>query len=204
VTRKIPEFRGFVVVSGPPASGKSALAPALAAELDLPLLAKDAVKDVLVDVLGAPDLPRSRQLGRAAVRVLLAVAGSVGCGVLESVWHGYARAPLQALPGPTVEVFCRCDPDVLRARFAARSTSRGAGYLDHERGAAELWNAEVTAPVAAGWPVLEVDTGTAVDVPALAGRIRRAGGEAVIHGTRPTPGRAPEPSSRSHSPRTAT
>ena len=106
--------------------------------------------------------------------MLLAVAADVGCGVLESVWHGYARAPLQALPGPTVEVFCRCDPDVLRARFAARSTGRGAGYFDPERGAAEQWNAEVGTPVAAGWPVLEVDTGTTVDIPSLARRIRQA------------------------------
>jgi predicted kinase len=163
-----------VVVSGPPASGKSTVAPALAAELDLPLLAKDVIKDVLVDVLGAPDLPRSRQLGRAAVHVLLAVAGSVGAAVLESVWHDYARAPLQALPGPTVEVFCRCDPDVRRARLVTRSTSRSAGYFDRDRDAAELWNAEVGTPVAGGWPVLEVDTTTAVDVPALARRIRGA------------------------------
>jgi len=40
----VPAFRGFVVVSGPPASGKSSLAPALAAELDLPLPAKDVIK----------------------------------------------------------------------------------------------------------------------------------------------------------------
>ena len=118
--------RGFVIVSGPPASGKSTLAPALAAALDLPLLAKDVVKDALVDVLGAPDLPRSRELGRAAVQVLLAVAATAG---------------------------------------------RGAGYHDRERTAAELWNAEVGSPVAGRWPVLEVDTGVAVDVPALARRI---------------------------------
>ena len=192
-------FRGFVVVSGAPASGKSTLAPALAAELDLPLLAKDVVKDALVDVLGAPDLPRSRELGRAAVQVLFAVAGTAGAAVLESVWHGYARAPLAALPGPVVEVFCRCDPDVLRARFAARAASRGAGYHDRERSAAELWNAEVGSPVGGGplpspgstpprgaaddpgwrtWPVLEVDTGAAVDVPALARRITAAAGRA--------------------------
>jgi hypothetical protein len=30
-------FRGYVIVSGPPASGKSSLAPALATALDLPL-----------------------------------------------------------------------------------------------------------------------------------------------------------------------
>ena len=119
----MPAFRGYVVVSGPPASGKSSLAPALAAALDLPLLAKDVVKDALVDVLGAPDLPRSRELGRAAVHVLLAVARTAGRGVLEGVWFDYARAPLAALPGPLVEVFCRCPPAVLRARYAARSTA---------------------------------------------------------------------------------
>jgi predicted kinase len=171
-----PPFRGFVVVSGPPASGKSTLAAALAAELGLPLLAKDVVKDALVEVLGAPDLTRSRQLGRAAVHALLAVARTVGAAVLESVWHDHARAPLAALPGPTVEVFCRCDPDVLRARFAARSASRGAGYLDDERTPAELWNAELGSPVAAGWPVLAVDTGATVDVPDLARRVAGAAG----------------------------
>ncbi len=166
--------RGLVVVSGPPASGKSTLAPALAAALDLPLLAKDVVKDALVDVLGAPDLPRSRQLGRAAVQVLLALAARTDRAVLEGVWHGYARPHLAALPGPVVEVFCRCDPQVRKARFAARSASRGGGYLDRERTAAELWNPEVGNPLAGGWPVLEVDTGAAVDVAALAARCREA------------------------------
>jgi predicted kinase len=169
-------FVGFVLVSGPPASGKSSLAPQLVAELDLPLLAKDVIKDALVAELGAPDLARSRKLGRAAVGVLLAVAGSVGRGVLESVWYGYARAVVARLPGPTVEVFCRCDPAVLRSRFAARSTGRGAGYFDSQRSPEELWNDEVGSPLAGGWPVLEVDTGAEVDVSALARRVREAVG----------------------------
>ena len=46
-----------------------------------------------------------------------------------------------------------------------------------ERTADELWNAEVGAPVAAGWPVLEVDTGGPVDVPRLARRVRDAARE---------------------------
>jgi predicted kinase len=171
----VSAFRGYVVVSGPPASGKSTLAPALATALDLPLLAKDVVKDALVDVLGAPDVPRSRELGRAAVHVLLAVARTAGRG-LEGVWFDYARAPLAALPGPLVEVFCRCPPDVLRARYAARSTGRGAGYFDLDRDPDELWNAEVGTPVAGDWPVLEVDTSGAVEVAALAARVVAASG----------------------------
>jgi predicted kinase len=169
-----PVFRGFVIVSGPPASGKSTVAPALAAALDLPLVAKDVIKDALVHSLGAPDLPRSRELGRAAVEVLLAVARTMGCGVLESVWHAYARAPLAALPGPTVEVFCRCHRDLLQARFTARSRTSAGGYFDAERSAVELWNDEVGRPVAGGWPVVEVDTGAPVDVAALARRVAAA------------------------------
>jgi hypothetical protein len=57
--------------------------------------------------------------------VLLAVARTAGRGVLEGVWHDYARAPLAALPGPLVEVFCRCPADVLQARFAARIVAAG-------------------------------------------------------------------------------
>jgi predicted kinase len=166
-------FTGFVVVSGPPASGKSTLAPALATALDLPLLAKDVIKDVLVEVLGAPDLPRSRELGGAAVRVLLAVARTAGRGVLDSVWHDDARAPLTALPGSIVEVFCRCDPALLRARFDDRSR-RDSGYFDAERTADERWNEQVGRPLAGGWPVIEVDTTGPVDVAAVAEQVRQA------------------------------
>jgi len=45
----------FVVVSGPPGSGKSTLAGGLAAELWLPLVAKDTIKDVLMSILPVPD-----------------------------------------------------------------------------------------------------------------------------------------------------
>ena len=38
----------FVVVSGPPGSGKSAVAEPLARELGLPLIAKDTIKEALM------------------------------------------------------------------------------------------------------------------------------------------------------------
>jgi hypothetical protein len=41
----------FVLVSGPPASGKSTVAPAIAARLGLPLVAEDTIKDALMSVL---------------------------------------------------------------------------------------------------------------------------------------------------------
>jgi hypothetical protein len=56
----------YVLVTGLPASGKSTLAKAPAAELRLPLLGKDPVKETLADVLGAggpSDVEWSSRLG---------------------------------------------------------------------------------------------------------------------------------------------
>ena len=105
------------MVSGPPVSGKSSLAPALATALDLPLLAKDVVKDALIDALGAPDLPRSRELGRAAVHVLLAVARTAGYGLLEGVW--FDRTVAGGWPVLEVDTTGEVDVDALAARVVA-------------------------------------------------------------------------------------
>lgn len=174
----VTKDRLFVVVSGPPASGKSSLAPLIAAELGLPLLAKDVIKDALMSELPVPDLEASRRLGRAAVAVLLAAAVDMPRGaVLESVFHRSAAAGgLAALPGRVVEVFCRCPRAVLEDRYRARAGSRQAGYFDRSRSPEELWNPEVAEPVAGGWPVLEVDTSSPVDIASLADAVRRQSG----------------------------
>ncbi len=101
----------YVVVTGPPASGKSTLAAVLAAELGLPLLAEDTIKAGLGESLGAESLGESRRLGAAAVRALLALAAQNDGGVLDSVWVDRERAvaDLGELPGQVVEVFCRGD-----------------------------------------------------------------------------------------------
>ena len=76
---------GFVIVSGPPASGKSTLAPQVASALGLPLIAKDTIKDALMSVLDVPDVEASRQVGRASVKAMLAVAAQSPIGaVIES------------------------------------------------------------------------------------------------------------------------
>src|ERR1700685_3720270 len=94
----------FVVVSGPPASGKTTLSGAIAPALGLPLIAKDAIKQALMTVLPVTDVAASRVVGRASVAALLAVAAESGGAVLESVWHRYAVDDLRRLPGEVVEV----------------------------------------------------------------------------------------------------
>jgi len=166
--------RVFVVIAGPPASGKSTLAPRVAAALRLPLVAKDTIKDALMNVLPVPDLESSRLLGRAAVQAMLAIATESPVGaVLESNFYRSTAQDLRRLPGTVVEVFCRCSLEVGAARYRARSGTRHAGHFDHVRTLEELWHDEVSEPVAGGWPLIEVDTTGPVDVRALVRQVRQ-------------------------------
>ena len=165
----------FVVVSGPPASGKTTLARTIAPALDLPLIAKDTIKQALMTVLPVPDIGASRLVGAASVAALLAVAADTRGALLESVWHrSRALDDLRRLPGHVVEVFCRCDPWIAAQRYALRAGTRDAGHFDAERTTGELWNDEVARPVAGDWPVIEISTNSPVDVNPLIARIRAA------------------------------
>lgn len=167
------ELAVFVLVSGPPASGKSTLTPEIAADLRMPLVAKDTIKDALMAILPVPDMEASRRLGRAAVQAMLAVAAASPIGsVLESnFYRSRAVTQIQQLPGTVVEVFCRCDREVAHARYATRAGTRPAGHFDGLRTVEELWNEQVSEPIAGGWPVIDVDTNDAVEVPVVTRRV---------------------------------
>jgi AAA domain len=121
----------YIVVSGPPGSGKTTLAVPLAAELGLPLVAKDTIKDALMSVLPVPDVESSKLIGRASIAAMLAVAADAPFGaVLDCNFHrSRALDELGRLPGAIVEVFCRCDHDVAASRYLDRAPSRHPGPL---------------------------------------------------------------------------
>lgn len=164
----------FVVVSGPPASGKSTLAPALARDLGLPLVAKDTIKDALMSVMPVPDVETSRQIGRGAVAAMLAVAAEspIGAVIESNFYRSVAVEELRQLPGRVVEVFCRCDRSIARDRYAARAGTRHAGHFDGRRSTDDLWNHEVAEPVAGGWALFEVRTDRSVDIAEMVTYIR--------------------------------
>jgi predicted kinase len=167
--------RVAVIVNGPPGSGKSTLAGPLARRLSLPLLAKDAVKETLLDQLGFADRAESRRIGAASGEVLWTVlSGCPDGAVLESwlgphlrevVTEGLARAAVDRF----VEVWCRCPPDVARRRYAARV--RHPGHYD-ELLLPELDRVLATAEPLALGPVVEVATDRPVDLDGLVHRLQ--------------------------------
>jgi predicted kinase len=162
----------FVLVGGWPGSGKSTLAAALASELDLPLLAKDEIKEALIDGLGQPQtVAESQRLGQAAVLAMLRVARHCRGAVLDSTWFAYALPLVRTLPGQLVEVRCVVPVELAQARYRSRAAGRHAGHLDDARSAQELWG-NPSEPLGLA-PVIEVDTSGPVDVPRLAAGIAR-------------------------------
>jgi predicted kinase len=153
----------FVLVAGWPGSGKSTLAAALAPRLGLPLLAKDEIKEALMDALGQPQtVADSQRLGRAAVLAMLQVARRCPGAVLDSTWFDYALPATRALPGRLAEVHCTLPRSLAKARYQARASRRHAGHLDDMRSDEELW-AEPPRSLGLG-PVLQVDTSGEIDI----------------------------------------
>ncbi|NPD05729.1 AAA family ATPase [Nocardioides sp. zg-1308] len=162
-------MRGYVLVGGWPGSGKTTLAGALASELDVPHLSKDAVKEALMDAVGPPsDVEASRRLGRMAVLALLGAARGCRAAVIDSTWYPYVEPLARSLPGPIIEVRCRVPLEVARERYGRRV--RDPRHLDGLRTEAELWGEQV-APLGLG-PLLEVDTSRVVDVDRVAASLR--------------------------------
>jgi glucokinase len=164
----------LVLVTGPPASGKTTLAQPLAHHLGLPLLGKDIIKEALFDTLGTGDRAWSRRLGRASYRVLLAMLGEVSAAVVDANFYpDHGPSLLQACPRP-IEVFCRCPATEVERRFTRRAPTRHPGHVDHvldDQLKAALDGG--MAPLGLGGPVLEVDTSGSVDVPAVASWVRQ-------------------------------
>ena len=172
-----PKSRLFVLIGGLPGSGKSTLAIALAAELELPLLAKDEIKEALMDAIGeALTVAESQRLGRAAVLAMLRVARRCPGAVLDSTWFGYTEPLVRQLPEPVVEVRCHLPVALAREEYRARMANRHVGHLDRQRSENELWE-EPSEPLGVG-PLVVVDTSGVVEISALASAIAAAGAAA--------------------------
>ena len=161
----------LVLVGGAPGSGKTTLAVELATRLQLPLLAKDDIKEALGDVLGTRDLGWSRQLGAATYAVMEAIAArslAGGAGLILEANFTRERSEhwLRGLAerADARVVLCRTPRD--RDRFAARAGTR---HSIHPDDVSVEWPTAEDFAIDLGVPRLDVDTtsGYAPDIESI-------------------------------------
>jgi predicted kinase len=133
----------LLLITGPPASGKTHLARALAARYGCGLGSKDAIKETLFEALGTGDAAWSRRLSDASFALLFQWAPQLlaahGLVLLEGNFRaGEHEAPLRALLERSAtrmaQVLCVAAPATRALRLAARAEdpSRHRGHRDRE------------------------------------------------------------------------
>jgi len=153
----------LIVVSGAPATGKSTIAAAVAAELRWPLLPLDPLKETLADVLGPGGEDWSDRLGDAAAALIFRLTAQFPDAVAEGWWRGARRELALAAFTGAVEVFCRCPPELAARRMRDRhGVSRHPIHRDVMNPAIadrafEL--ARTVTPLGLGAALVEADTG---------------------------------------------
>jgi predicted kinase len=168
----------LVVVTGPPASGKTTIAEAIAQELALPLVAKDDVKEILFDTLGTGDRPWSRRLGTATFEILFHLArrllesgqSLVLEGNFDAGRAGGSFATLRA--ARLIQVHCSASEEIVLGRYRART--RHPGHLDDEieHEVAQALRLGRHAPLDLPGELLRVDTSRSVDAQGVARQVR--------------------------------
>ena len=128
----------LIIVSGLPATGKTTLARALAARYRLPLLAKDVIKETLLEASGSVDAVSSRRLSDASFNMLFAELRQLAAADIDVVLEGNFRAgqheaALRALPPARIaQILCRVEETERLRRIGARAEdpARHPGHGD--------------------------------------------------------------------------
>jgi predicted kinase len=130
----------LIILTGLPATGKSTLAAALAAETGWPLLAKDAVKEPLMAQLARYGAAHSRRLSDASFALLFAMLPTVLATARGVILEGNFRSgeheaalDSSCVGRPVLQVLCRLPEPQRLTRVNARVSGHAiAGQLAHD------------------------------------------------------------------------
>ena len=164
----------IVLVSGPPASGKTTLARPLAERLGFALLTKDDIKETLFTAMQGPpgDVEFSSKIGAASMDLLWALAPH--CPAVVRLNRGSLPFRVQVSNAggraQIVEVYCRLPREEASRRFAERARQQRHHPAHALAAMPPDRMIEYEEPFALS-PVLEVDTTRPIDIEALARQI---------------------------------
>lgn len=130
-----------IIVSGAPCTGKTTLGRQIAAQLCLPFIHKDGIKETLFDSLGWKDRAWAQKLGSASYKLLyyfIKIQLQAGQSlVVESNFEPQVDSQLflelqQEYPFRAIQIWCKTDSQILFQRFKARALSgrRHPGHVE--------------------------------------------------------------------------
>jgi predicted kinase len=179
----------LVVIAGPPCTGKTTLGRRLAADLGVPFITKDGIKERLFESLGWSDRAWSRRLGVASITVLYDTLERIlaaGCScVTESVFRPeYDDERLRQLcaryDARPFQIQCVAEGEALWRRWRERveSGARHPGHVEptmYDEVRPQLLRGRLD-PLHLDGSLVEVDTTdfAAVDYVGLLSQVRKA------------------------------
>lgn len=142
--RASPGEQVVVLVVGRPASGKSTMSELIAERWGFPIVAKDAVKELLFNLLGVGDQAWSERLGRASFALLGYVielqlrSGTsfiVDAAYNAAIENAKFQAWQEEYGFTAIQVHCTASDDELVRRFIQREQDglRHPGHADAQR-----------------------------------------------------------------------
>lgn len=165
----------WLIVTGPPAGGKTTLVRRLSQDLAVPVFEKDALKDELYRTLGQGDRDWSRQIGLTAISLLFSMARQMlqaGSSVVtEANFYRQfdserAAAVLKDVRARVVQLHCSAPPEILVERNARRRTTAGQRPGHHDMPDDELLagiEAGTWEPLNIPSEIIRVDTSTEIE-----------------------------------------
>lgn len=161
----------LIVVTGRPAAGKSAFARKLSIELDIPVVSKDEIREVLFDRLGWGERSWAQKLGLVSIDLMFHFAEKeLNAGrsiIMDNAFRPDVTQPqienlLQATGAKFIQIVLDADSETLHKRFTERANQGGRhpGHGDDmvTQKLQEVLNQNISPLIDLDGMLIEVDT----------------------------------------------
>jgi predicted kinase len=164
--------RLMIIVSGAPATGKTALSKSLAEKFNLPLINKDELKELLFDYLGVRDTEWAVKLGVASFELVFLLADKLAQtgktfiveGNFDNRYSTKSFIDIKAKHNYGVlQLYCHAEEKILYERYVSRDNSgdRHPGHIRLQGGFEDFKQTIIDRPfklLIEDYTTIEIDT----------------------------------------------